>query len=332
MSGSTVSILSHWVFKENETDIVLSFLDIEELEAIEVVSKAWASVAPRGWKILAKTLQMGVDPLPSGLSYRQIVKNLAPGSLGLQFYRDYFGGNALPVVPVPKSYIEASNQQDLAKESEKIRDNFQLTFLPEFIRIVVPATCTLTLNEKGNLIEDPNAIGWERKMDVPVTLNNMALLTERCLKQGDPTGFYKKSWKNILDQHGDTRIQSHWFYPRKDLIGIGSSYDTQKGIAAAAGLEISSFIDTAIYYLLRKIRLGDSDIRYVARTSTETLDDPDPPKNNVVPPREPRISSLWWSLNGPEARLAAGRFWGASPSIIGAAVNVPAGSSQVIVT
>jgi hypothetical protein len=148
----------------------------------------------------------------------------------------------------------------------------------------------------------------------------MTILTEKCLKRGTPTGFSKYFWDNILEQHGDTRIKSHWFYPRKDVIALGESYAQQQDTAAREGLEITPLIDTAIYYLLRQIRSGHSDTRYAARTSTPTLDNDDHP-----PGAWP--SSLWWPAFGPSARLHLGRYR-FDRGDIGVAVGVPAGSSQ----
>jgi hypothetical protein len=258
------------------------------------------------------------------------------GSFGPQFYKGYFGGNPLPVVPIQWAFLERANWQNPTNPKEnwedpidreedkhivrKITDTFQLVFLPEFIRIVFDANSSLsslTLNENGRLIEGPIAIGEDREIDVPVTLNNMAMLAEKCLRRGTPSGFHEQSMPNVLAQHGDTRIKSHWFYPRKETVWYGGSYAQQQVNAARAGLEITPLIDTAIYYLLRKISLGNSDdIRDAARTSTPTLDD-------SVPPRA--LPSI---LSCPGARPVL--TYSSRDDYTSVAVGVPDGSSQAI--
>jgi hypothetical protein len=257
---------------------------------------------------------------------------LYPGSFGPQFYEDYFGGIALPVVPVPLAYIEASNRQDPTNRREnwqeptnrreKIKDNFQLVFIPEFIRIVARANSSLFLNENGRLIEGPIAIGIKREIDVPVTLNNMAVLTEKYLRRGTPTGFeLENSWSHVLADHVDTRIKSHWFYPRKEVIGLGESYSQQQVIAARAGLEITSLIDTAIYYLLRQIRSGNSERCHLACTST----------SDVTLRWVKRENTDHWVMrknSDPTILLRFLHQLGGGSNNIGAAVGVPAGTSQ----
>jgi hypothetical protein len=119
-------------------------LDPRGLAALEATNKAWREAALPFWKILANREGMEPESLPGDISYRQMFKNLYRGSFGPQFYRDYFGGKALPVVPIPRAYIEAANRPN-------IKNNFQPVFLPESIRIVVPANSPLTLNENGRL-------------------------------------------------------------------------------------------------------------------------------------------------------------------------------------
>ena len=306
---------------------ICSLLDPRGLAALEATSRALRHFAFACWKTQAIREGMEPESLPSDISYCRMFKNLYPGSFGPRFYKDYFGGNALPVAPIPRAYIEASNRPDLSTSLlGKIKDNFQAVFLPEFIRIVIDVNSPLVLDANGRLIEDPLAVGVEREpIDVPVTLNNMAMLAEKGLKRGAPTGFSEQSWRNILAQHGDTRIKSHWFYPRKDVIALNQSYAEQQGAAARAGLEITPLIDTAIYYLFRRIRLGDAGRRYIARTSTSTLDNDNPP--NAWP------SSLWWPASGPAARLhlsPSSHFRSFGNGRVGVAVGVPAGSSQAI--
>jgi hypothetical protein len=152
------------------------------------------------------------------------------------------------------------------------------------------------------------------------------MLFKKCLKQGAPTGLNQNSWRSLFHQHGDTRTQSHWFYPRKGSpIGIGKFYAEQEFITETAGLEVTPLLDTVLFCLLRQTSSETADTKFMARTSTPILD------GNGFPTAS-KAAFRWTTYGQPSESWSLLSLWSdySRQDDIGASVGVPAGTSQAI--
>lgn len=244
---------------------IFSFLEPKEIAAVERTSKFWQESTLPCWKTLCIREKM-IPEMSSPESYKKIFKNLYPDSFGPQFYKDYMGDiDSIP--EIPQNYIQRSTDPDLF-ERGLIKDTHQLVLIPAFITIQLSAESSLTLDDQERLVENPGAKGVERKIRVPVTINNISMIGEKCLKKGFRAKIIPKDhWITPdIERSGNRQVHTHWFYPRKDPIGFNQDFQQQLSTAANANLEVPSIFDTAIYYLLREIHTGKKLNREKIRT------------------------------------------------------------------
>ncbi|OGN56817.1 MAG: hypothetical protein A3C42_02395 [Chlamydiae bacterium RIFCSPHIGHO2_02_FULL_45_9] len=317
------SVISSLTSKSDVIMHVLSFLNPSELAILERTNKALQEAARRSWQDQCIIQGIILLATPDGITHRQIFKDLYPGIFGAQFYKDYLG-NVGCVPPIPEKFIEMAHCPDpLGNPGETIKSNYQLMLIPAFITITVGNDSSLTLDEKGKLVkaEIRNKLpSFEKTLEIPVTLNNLAMLAKRALRRGNQTSFFKGlSWCNIFQQHGDKPVrESRWSYQKKVVVGRGQPYNEQKNFAEGARLEIVSLIERVLFNLLTYISSQNCpDDEYVVRTSTPTLDSHVPPK--------PWQSIVWWPTSGPSARLGLTRD-NFGDNGVGVAVGVPSGS------
>ena len=309
---------------------ILSFLENKDLRVQDSMSRYFRpsiNLACRERCQNERFLPVLPEGLPAEVNYRQFLLNLFPNAIKADFFEEYFG--EVDTVPrVPRNFIEMAP-----------RPGFKLVFIPEYITITVDANSPLMLDEatavngkKARLIEnrDRPLLGQARQIKVPVTPNNFILLAQKYLKKNLPSrfgGMHEYSWTNVLDQNGDIGVgPSHWSYQKEEIIGLGKPYRSQpngmKGqeeMARDQGLEIVPLGERILFHLSSYIKSGKiPQSANIERTST------------VVPNDfgNPRQSSIWWEASGPVFRLSLIIHY--DVYFVGAAVRVPAGSSQAI--
>jgi hypothetical protein len=305
---------------------VLSFLEEQDLRVVDAVSHLLRPSIDSACRMRCQNKGFVPEHLPPGVNYRQFLLNRFPNAIGVDFYQEHLG--EVGTVPVPINFIEMAP-----------RPGFKLVFIPEYITIDVDENSPLMLDEttaingkKARLIEAANRSprGQTEKLQVPVTLNNIILLFQKCLKKNFPTqfaGLTRSSWRNALDQHGDIGVgPSHWSYQKEDVIGLNKPYHSQpngvKGqveIARDEGLEIVPLRDRILFYLSSFIKSGKfPQETYAERTSTVVQDNGGNPWQSVI----------WWWASGPVFRLNL--YSSADFYDVGVAVQFPVGSSQAI--
>ena len=183
---------------------------------------------------------------------------------------------------------------------------------------------------KAKLIEDPKRAPREaRSIRVPVTVNNLVLLTQRYLKKGDRPRFRGIdicSEEAVLNQNGNRGVgPSHWSYQRTKAIGFGLPYHSQPGekkgqqaLAREARLEIVPLPERALFWLLSYLEAGTlPQSNDFERTSTITLEEDG----------RAHLSEIRWISSGSGFCLSFHSYF-FDHDFIGAVVRVPAGSSE----
>ena len=264
---------------------IFCFFQPHELIFLGNTSKDWRQFMDSYWHV--KAISQGTIPevMLSPKSWKQtcLVTGLLTGNFfGPKFYQDHFG-TVGPVPPIPQRFVEMAFSADLVDDhnpSQKIRPHYQLLLIPESITISVDEQSQLILDETETLIEGPPRVQAEkRSIKVPFTLNNLAMLVDKCLKRSEPLGFHPDCWPNIFAQHGNDRVShSHWVYQKITNVLKGHSSEAQESIASSAGLKIVMLFDRVLFNIVSKIQTGKfADFDTNVRTASYVLD------NEVVP-------------------------------------------------
>ena len=335
-------------FPDDATIHILSFLENKDLRVQDSVSRVFRPFIDTVCKERCQDERFIPESLPAGVNYKQFLLNRFPNAIGPDFFEEYIG-EVDTVSPVPRHFIEMASRPGF-------KLGFKLVFIPEYITITVDANSPLMLDEtfavdgkKARLIEDPErAPQGKRKIKIPVTPNNIILLTQKYLKKNFPSrfgGMHDFSWENVLNENGDIGVgPSHWSYQKEDVIGLGKPYHSQPGIkgqveiATDEGLEIVPLGERILFHLSSYIKSGKiPQSANVERTSTITHSDVGTPWQSTI--RWPDPDSVFclrldydydFSHVGAAARVPLRLYYDYDDCVVGAAARVPAGSSQAI--
>ena len=324
--------------EDEVTSLIWSFLDIKDVGSSLLVSKCWKDVASSNylWAILHAGRFSSENRVPSGLMIREAVTakeskslrelcktrcletdGLFPNKMGSEFYSEYLG-DVVKVPPIPAEFITRAQEVDpFDVRGRLVKDTHQLVYVPREITIKIPAGSNLILNENGRLVEVLEIASLEeRTFTISVTINNISMLMDKCLKKGHKTRIYEDTWNRILEEHGDKPEEAHWSYLRKGSIGASRTYQDQTTLVENKGYEVASLRDRVILEFFTYARSGTFiDGNYVARTSTSIV-------------YNERTYQLASRAFGPRLGL----FHYFDDDYVGVAVEVPSGSSAVLGT
>jgi len=308
-------------FLPNElTCNILSFLEDPDLRVAGAVSRLFRLSIEAVYEDRCQNRRFIPESLPLGVNYKKFLLDQFPDAIGGDFFRECFG--EVDTVRVPRNFIEMAP-----------RPGFKLVLIPEYITITVDANSPLMLDEttavngkKARLIEAPEmAPGLSRKIKVPVTPNNYAMLTQVCLKKNLPLQFGGiLGDPSVFDQNADVGVgPSHWSYQKKDVIGLGKPYcsqpDGEKGqveMANNEGLEIVPLGDRIVFDLSSYIKSGKIPQRaHFERTSTVV-------RSNDGTPWQ--ASMFWWRLSNSNPVFRLFLTFVGHNNLSGAAAQVPA--------
>jgi hypothetical protein len=289
------------------------------------VCQAWNQAIGALWlwkDYVAHPIPRILEILGPSLSYEQMVKDIFPHLMGKEFYKKYLG-DVGSVSEIPHAFIKWAYLPDpFGEKGALIQANYQLVWIPDFITVTLPTHSPLTLSAGGRLIEDPSAAVSERRvLRVPVTINNISKLTERCLKLGTPIMIgLRYSLDLVLNQYGDTPASPHWAFLKKAVVTPDLPYSEQKQQIEKVGLEVASLIDWVIYELLRMSTGAGRDNFYFACTSTPIL---------CGTPSTTHQTGTWCPVRSTERLILDAQRTTGHP-FLAVAVGVSAGSSKVI--
>jgi hypothetical protein len=316
----------------------LSFLSIQDLRVLSCGLPFSSPIFNDHWKHLCLEKGLISATALDKVDYKRML--LEP--LGPRLIQEYYG--KIDITPIPQEFIKRASLPDpLGKPGELYKDAYRLAYIPEHITITVGENSLLMLDEttavgekKARLVEDPERAPREaRSIRVPVTLNNLILLTQRYLKEKDRSLFngiiQGYTLEAVLNQNEDKGVgPSHWSYQRTKVIGSGSPYHSQDGrkgqeeLAREAGLEIVPLTDRILFGLLLYLESGTyPHSNCFERTSavTRTYDGNLRQLSIGWAPSRPYF---FWRAAGPDFCLDLGS--DRDHCAVGAAAGVPAGT------
>ena len=258
---------------------ILTFLNKEELRVLATTSPLFYRSAESGirspldmacWEIGQRTF-FHPESLPPGVNYKRLLLEPFPCAIDAEFWQENLG-EVDDVPPIPRAFIE------------KAQKEFRLLLVPQSITIEVDVNCPVVLDattardgRQARLVEDPSRNDWEsagvnRKIRVPVTLNNIFILFSKCLKKECLPLSTSMSYtqRDILEQHGDIGVNfSYWTYQKKCLITPCWVSRNESGVQRTRdrNLQIVSLIDRLLYDLTNWVQNRKApQVREVERT------------------------------------------------------------------
>lgn len=265
-------------------DQTLSFLAPEDLRAAEEVCPNWSTCikSTEQWKKQCQYmlgLLPSVDPkeyLSKSLTHKENARMILSSILGKSVWRRYIGDIGL-VPPIPEEIsLRNWNKPDPCDPSSTIGKEYIWLYCPSHIvtnlkDFVLSGPDDPRSPEAAKLIEKTGSIVQK----VPVTIHNIGKLFKRP-KTGH-SSMYCYIWPDILEQHGNKKIQPGWRCMRKSVIGRRLPFVRQQELAKVCKVVITQLQARIVYNFLEHARSNvypdGRNPRTVARTSTLTRDE-----------------------------------------------------------
>ncbi|HSW87230.1 MAG TPA: F-box-like domain-containing protein [Rhabdochlamydiaceae bacterium] len=269
--------------RENEFDLVLSFMEPKDLVCSEKVCRSWNKFikATEQWKKQCQkrlNLPNHIDPnnfLPEKWNYKLGAWFGSPKVFDAKIYRDYLGADVGIVPPIPKKIaLERSVEPDPCDDNKKIGQNYVWLYRPKSFKISSDVFY-LDKPEDPNEEDAPLIVKKEdgkfdqmEVLEVYNTISNVEKLFKNPRK-GKSLG-YEYIHSDVVYYHGSKRSTSEWICMREDVIGKKLHFLEQLEIAKIKGVIVASLLDRINYTFFKRISskiLSDELQGTFARTS-----------------------------------------------------------------
>jgi hypothetical protein len=229
-----------------------TFLDPKGLARLRAVQKSWkAAIDDNQWAFQCCNLlgiPRDIDPkefLSPDLSYEEGLRECFSKIVDREFYRRQGIGEIGQIPPVSETrLLESFAKPDPCDPSKTIGEAYTLMYIPDRVVLSEPAG----------------------QVEVDVTTKNLPRIFAG-LKGGNPPK-YSEIGRYIIEKVGDEKAKSRWVWMRKDVIGIGLSFDEQIKLAEEKGVVVTSLVNRIWANFVAGSYLDRLNPFIFARTST----------------------------------------------------------------